>query len=86
MQAQIQEGETELFAYWQKLTSVQKDLVLNLIKNIVREEIEESSLAQIPKEIMDGIWKDREEYMNGVGKTYSREEAREYVLRNAAKK
>jgi hypothetical protein len=39
----------------------------------------------IPKEVMDEIWKDREDYMNGIGKNYSREEARAYILRNQSK-
>lgn len=86
MQTQVQSVSNEFFLYWEKLSSVQKDLMLELIKNIVGEEVEKEEPIAIPKEVMDGIWKDREDYLNGIGKTYSREEAREYIIRNAAKK
>ena len=81
---EAQEFESEFSQYWTKLTVVQKQSVFSVVKNFA-EANEEAAGFAIPQEEMDKIWKDREDYSNGIGKNYTREEAREYVLRNQKK-
>ena len=71
--------DDEFFRYWSKLNVVQKETLLNVVKNFLPQEEEQFI---IPEEDMAKIRKDREDYLNGIGKTYTREEARKIVLSN----
>lgn len=77
--------ETEFPLYWSRLTDVQKESVFFVVKNFAAENERNSPAVTIPKEVMDEIWKNREDYMNGVGKNYSWEEVKDYILNRRKK-
>lgn len=64
---------------------MQKESILNVVKNFADANEGKHGGALIPKDIIDSIWKDREDYVNGAGKNYTREEVGAYVLRNQTK-
>ena len=76
---ETQTMQEEFFVLFNKLSDAQKELLFSVAKNFVGAE---ETPVSLPKEVMDAIWKDREDYTNGMGKNYTREEAREYILRN----
>lgn len=84
MQTETQAAETELLRYWQKLTSVQRDLVVNLIKNIVGDEAQVREAAEIPQEQWDKIHKEREAH-NAGSKSYTWDEVKN-MARNKEKR
>lgn len=68
--------DNELSEYWPRLNVVQKESIMRVIKHIVEPEEQ----YVIPQEHIDKIMKEREDYLNGIGETYSWEEAREYIV------
>lgn len=70
--------EAELLYQWQRLTPEQQQLMFRLIEDVVQENWEQEKV-EIPEEVMDKIQKDREDYLNGIGKTYTWEEVKEMI-------
>lgn len=83
---EAQKLETEFSYNWEKLTVVQKESILHVVKNFAdaNEGIYEE--VAIPKDVMDAIKKDRKDYTNGNGKNYGWEEVKDYVLNRHGKK
>ncbi|RYY64890.1 MAG: hypothetical protein EOO13_17925 [Chitinophagaceae bacterium] len=78
-------SEYAISQYWVKLTSAQQESVLSVVKNFVIANEGQTGAPTLAAEVMERIWKDREDYLNGIGKNYSREEARAYILRKQTK-
>jgi len=74
--------ETEIIQYMGKMNDEQKELLLNVAKNFVAAE---ETPVCLTKEVMDAIWKDREDYMNGIGKNYSWDEVKAEILNKRKK-
>ncbi len=75
----------DISQYWLKLTAAQQESVLSVVKNFVLANESQTEATVLSAEEMERIWKYREDYLNGIGKNYSREEARAYILRNQTK-
>ncbi len=65
------------------MSAAQKEAVLSVVKSFSEPEDEK---VNIPKQVMDEIWKDREDYLNGVGKNYSWKEVKEFIRTRHQKK
>lgn len=69
--------DIEFMEYWSKLSSGEKESLLTVAKNYVelKHEEEDAEIARKKR-----IMQDREDYLNGIGKTYSWEEAKEMIV------
>lgn len=71
--------ETEFSRYWSKLTIVQKESILNVVKHIAGPSGYAEEQVVIPDEHWALIMKERDDYINGVGKTYSWDQVKEMM-------
>jgi len=69
--------DTEFQEYWAKLSVVEKESLLTVAKNYVELKQEEEDPEEARKRL---VRKERENYLNGIGKSYSWEEAKEMIL------
>ena len=76
----VQLLDNEFMKYWLKLTIVEKESLISVARNYVQSKQEQSDIIDLRKKIIE---KERENYLQGKGQSYSWEQVKNMARHKA---